>query len=105
PVGLGHRDAAQRMRRRAAQRRHVLAVWHDVLRARLGRLPRHRLLTTHAAAIAIPAALLVGIASRQIALTRREGLTPWKGGGFGMFATLDHGGHRRVRIVVDAPDR
>lgn len=56
-------------------------------------------------AIVIPAALLGGIAARQIALTRTDGLTPWKGGGFGMFATLDHIGHRRVRIVVDAPDR
>ena len=30
---------------------------------------------------------------------------PWKGGGFGMFSTLDHGGFRGVDVVVDAPGR
>ena len=34
-------------------------------------------------------ALLVAVASSQIALSRTVDLTPWKGGGFGMFATLD----------------
>jgi hypothetical protein len=32
-------------------------------------------------------------------------LTPWKGGGFGMFSTSDHAGQRMLRIVVVAPDR
>lgn len=50
-------------------------------------------------------ALLVAVASSQIALSRTVDLTPWKGGGFGMFATLDHAGYRGVDIVVDAPDR
>jgi len=28
-----------------------------------------------------------------------------EGGGFGMFATLDHGAYRGVDVVIDAPDR
>jgi hypothetical protein len=49
--------------------------------------------------------LLVSIAVVQIALTRTAALTPWKGGGFGMFSTSDHAGHRMLRIVVSAPER
>ena len=54
---------------------------------------------------AIPAALLAVVACVQIALVRTTNLTPWKGGGFGMFSTLDHAAFRRISIVVDAPDR
>jgi hypothetical protein len=50
-------------------------------------------------------ALLIAVASTQIALSRTSDLTAWKGGGFGMFATLDHAGYRGVDIVIDAPDR
>ena len=50
-------------------------------------------------------ALLVATAVVQIALARTTDLTAWKGGGFGMFSTLDHGAYRRVAVVVDAPER
>src|SRR5262245_54571930 len=53
----------------------------------------------------IPLALLIAVAIGQIALVRVAALTAWKGGGFGMFSTLDHGAFRRIDIVVDAPDR
>lgn len=53
----------------------------------------------------IPPLLLTVVAVTQIGLARRADLTAWKGGGFGMFATLDHGAYRGVDIVVDAPDR
>ena len=53
----------------------------------------------------VPVILLIAIATSQIALARAFDLTPWKGGGFGMFATLDHAAFRRVDIVVDAPGR
>jgi hypothetical protein len=49
--------------------------------------------------------LLAAMAIVQIDLTRSAALTPWKGGGFGMFSTLDHGAYRGVEIKVDAPDR
>src|SRR5262245_47407859 len=52
-----------------------------------------------------PALLLIVVAALQIALTRLVDLTPWKGGGFGMFSTLDHGAFRGITIVVEAPDR
>ena len=53
----------------------------------------------------VPALLLVAVAIVQIGLSERVGLTPWKGGGFGMFSTLDHSGFRRIDVVIDAPDR
>jgi hypothetical protein len=56
-------------------------------------------------ALLLPPALLVAVALCQIALTRTAALTPWKGGGFGMFATLDHGAYRGVVAIVEAPDR
>ena len=52
-----------------------------------------------------PLVLLIAVAAVQIVLARTVDLTAWKGGGFGMFSTLDHGAYRRVDIVVDAPDR
>ena len=52
-----------------------------------------------------PAALLTVVAVAQIALSRHADLTPWKGGGFGMFSTLDHGAFRGVSVVVDGPER
>jgi hypothetical protein len=52
-----------------------------------------------------PAVVLVVVASVQIGLASQADLTPWKGGGFGMFSTLDHGAFRSVEIVIDGPDR
>jgi hypothetical protein len=51
----------------------------------------------------LPVALLVAVASVQVVLTRTAGLSPWKGGGFGMFSTTDDSGRRRVRVFVTAP--
>jgi hypothetical protein len=48
----------------------------------------------------LPAALLVALACAQIALAFGAGLSPWKGGGFGMFSTNDHGGFRQVRVYA-----
>jgi hypothetical protein len=55
--------------------------------------------------VALPVVLLVLVAAAQISLTRAASLTPWKGGGFGMFSTNDHAGHRALRITVTARDR
>jgi hypothetical protein len=48
----------------------------------------------------LPAAVLVALACAQIGLAFGAGLSPWKGGGFGMFATNDHGGFRHVRVYA-----
>ena len=48
--------------------------------------------------------LLLGLALAQLAGFAGFGLSPWKGGGFGMFATNDHGGFRRVRVTELAAD-
>lgn len=53
----------------------------------------------------IPATLLLIVAGFQIFLARTECLTPWKGGGFGMFSTTDGNMFRTVRVFVSAPDR
>jgi hypothetical protein len=38
-------------------------------------------------------------------LAKAADLSPWKGGGFGMFATTDGTAFRYVRLFVDAPGR
>ena len=53
----------------------------------------------------LPVALLIVVAVVQVALARTAALSPWKGGGFGMFSTTDDGARRRVRIYVSAPER
>jgi hypothetical protein len=53
----------------------------------------------------VPVALLLVVAGSQVALVITAGLSPWKGGGFGMFSTTDDGGRRYVRVFVDAVDR
>lgn len=49
--------------------------------------------------------MLVAVGALQLVLAHRDGLSPWKGGGFGMFSTLDGRPHRVLRVRVDAPDR
>lgn len=54
---------------------------------------------------AVPAIMLTVVALAQIALARSTDLTAWKGGGFGMFSTLDHGAYRNVDVLIDGPER
>jgi hypothetical protein len=53
----------------------------------------------------MPAVLLILVAVVQVILAKTANLSPWKGGGFGMFATTDGTAFRHVRIFVEAPDR
>ena len=53
----------------------------------------------------MPVALLLAVACAQVTLTRTADLSPWKGGGFGMFSTTDDAGRRHVRVFVSAPER
>jgi hypothetical protein len=48
-------------------------------------------------------ALLIAVAVQQVALASFLCLNPWKGGGFGMFATTDRGGLRDVRAFALTP--
>jgi hypothetical protein len=48
-------------------------------------------------------ALLIAVAVQQVALASFLCLNPWKGGGFGMFATTDRGGLRDVRAFSLTP--
>jgi hypothetical protein len=56
-------------------------------------------------AAAVSPAVLVVVAALQVVMAKTVGLTPWKGGGFGMFSTLDHGAYRGVDILLEAPER
>ena len=53
----------------------------------------------------LPVSLLLVVAGVQVTLATTAGLTPWKGGGFGMFSTTDDGGRRYVRVFVSAAER
>lgn len=55
---------------------------------------------THRLTLYFTPALLVGIACLQFVLATTQGLTPWKGGGFGMFSTVDTGQARFLRIYL-----
>lgn len=52
----------------------------------------------------LPSALLMLLALAQIGLAFGAGLSPWKGGGFGMFATNDHDAFRTLRIRAIGPE-
>lgn len=51
----------------------------------------------------LPALLLLAIASRQVWLVAHEDLSPWSGGGFGMFSTTDAGPTRHLHAFVVRP--
>ena len=53
----------------------------------------------------LPAIALVVVAITQVLLAKTADLSPWKGGGFGMFATTDGTAFRHVRIFVEAEGR
>jgi hypothetical protein len=56
-------------------------------------------------AVVLPPLLLLGVAATQMVLARTAHLSPWKGGGFGMFASVDGMPFRQVRVYVAAPSR
>ena len=51
----------------------------------------------------IPALLLFVVALHQTYLVHAHGLSPWKGGGFGMFSTTDTSQERHLRVTVSGP--
>ena len=53
----------------------------------------------------LPVLLLAVVAAAQVTLAKAAGLSPWKGGGFGMFSTTDDAGRRYVRVFVSGAER
>ena len=51
----------------------------------------------------VPALLLVVVATHQLYLSASVGLSPWSGGGFGMFSTTDAGATRHLHAFVIRP--
>jgi hypothetical protein len=47
----------------------------------------------------IPVVILLFIGGIQIYLAKTTNLTPWKGGGFGMFSTTDGAANRSLRVT------
>jgi hypothetical protein len=58
-----------------------------------------------AVAVAVPTTLLLAVAATQLVLSFTMTLSPWKGGGFGMFASVDGLSTRAVRVRLAGPDR
>lgn len=50
--------------------------------------------------ILLPPLLLVTVALNQFRLVSSESLSPWSGGGFGMFASADSPGSRHLHVYV-----
>lgn len=48
----------------------------------------------------LPAALLAAVGLHQVYAVHAHGMTPWKGGGFGMFSSTDVGPARRLRVSL-----
>ncbi len=48
--------------------------------------------------------LVVAIAANQMYLAHTRDLSPWKGGGFGMFGSSDHPSHRFLAVEATAAD-
>jgi len=57
----------------------------------------------HALAVAVPALTLCAVAALQLWLAHASQLTPWSGGGFGMFSTIDGLRTRHIHSVVLGP--
>jgi hypothetical protein len=53
----------------------------------------------------IPVVILLFIGGIQIYLGKTTNLTPWKGGGFGMFSTTDGAANRSLRVFGTGPDQ
>jgi hypothetical protein len=53
----------------------------------------------------LPPVLLVAVAGTQITLSQTRLLVPWKGGGFGMFSSVDREGNRIIRAFLIADGR
>ena len=51
----------------------------------------------------VPAILLITVATHQLYLSATAGLSPWSGGGFGMFSTTDAGATRHLHAFVLRP--
>jgi len=55
--------------------------------------------------VPLPTVVVLLVGALQIYLTSTTNLMPWKGGGFGMFPTINSSLHRYVRVFVSAPER
>lgn len=51
----------------------------------------------------LPPALLLAVAANQIFLARTQHLSPWLGGGFGMFASTEDRRHRHLHLIEQRP--
>ncbi|MGI9264572.1 MAG: hypothetical protein ACR2QU_06575 [Gammaproteobacteria bacterium] len=55
---------------------------------------------TGSVAVWLPTVILATVAINQIRLSQSESLSPWSGGGFGMFSTTDSPDNRHLHAVI-----
>lgn len=65
-----------------------------------GAPPRARLSPLSWILLLIAPLIMTGVAVMHHVLTTTSDLNPWKGGGFGMFATVDSPGNRRIVTIA-----
>jgi hypothetical protein len=63
-------------------------------------MPRLTTILSGPVASWLPAVLLAAVAVNQLRLAHTESLSPWSGGGFGMFSTTDSPDNRHLHAVV-----
>ena len=51
----------------------------------------------------LPPALLLLVGSSQVFLAKTQALSPWLGGGFGMFASVEDRRHRHLHLIEERP--
>jgi hypothetical protein len=51
----------------------------------------------------LPPALLLIVGANQIFLAKTQHLSPWLGGGFGMFASTEDRRHRHIHLIEERP--
>jgi hypothetical protein len=51
----------------------------------------------------LPPALLLVLGANQIFLAKTQHLSPWLGGGFGMFASTEDRRHRHLHLIEERP--
>jgi hypothetical protein len=51
----------------------------------------------------VPVAVLIAVALLQLLLAHTAHLSPWAGGGFGMFSTTDTGSNRHLHVLAFWP--
>ena len=76
----------------------TLEILQKIMRRRNNQSTQLSRRFTHFLEYWLPSVILIGVATLQIYLAYTANLTPWKGGGFGMFAVIDSPSMRVISV-------